>query len=158
MLSAAAFGIRAAVPGTTLFAPGQIAFGKDMILRTQMETNIELIRRRWQATAEKNNAWENKWRITCRCQKGDKVLLLPNRNDPKSQLNQGPFTVLSYNRSNGVLRIQRGKYVEPIHARLVRPYFGRNRGGDWPVQLYQYKWMKSQVLHDVKCQVKRSSL
>ena len=73
---------------------------------------------------------ENKRRIAYRYQKGDKVLLLLNRNDPKLQLNQGLFTELFYKRSIGVLRIQRSKYVEPIHVRLVRPYFGRNRGGD----------------------------
>jgi len=47
-LSAAAYayGIRATVHGTTLHSPGQLVFNKDMILRSHVETNVELIQAR----------------------------------------------------------------------------------------------------------------
>ena len=44
LTSAAAFGIRATVHGTTKFTPAQLVFGKDLILRTQMEASVELAR------------------------------------------------------------------------------------------------------------------
>ena len=46
MFTAAAYGIRATVHGTTLFTPGQIVFNKDMILRTNILINTELVRQR----------------------------------------------------------------------------------------------------------------
>ena len=60
MLSAAAYGIRSTVHGTTLCTPGQLAFNKDVIMRTHVEANIELVRQRRQAAILKNNARENK--------------------------------------------------------------------------------------------------
>ena len=130
MLSAAAYGIRATVHGTTLCTPGQLVFQKDMILRTHVEANIEFVRERRKAAIAKTNVRENKRRIAHRYQPGGSVLLLPNPLDPKMTLNRGPFKIVSVNRSNGILRIQRGNYVEPIHIRHVRPYFGRSSGGD----------------------------
>ena len=101
-----------------------------MILRTHVEANIELVRERQKAAIEKTNIRENKRRIAYNYQPGGSVLVLPNPLDPKMTLNRGPFKIVSYNRSNGILRIQRGNYVEPIHICRVRPYFGRPSGGD----------------------------
>ena len=44
MLSAAAYALRATVHGTTQFTPAQMVFSKDMILRTNVEANVELVR------------------------------------------------------------------------------------------------------------------
>ena len=43
MLSAAAYGIRATVHGTTGYSPAQMVFSKDMILRTHVEANLKLV-------------------------------------------------------------------------------------------------------------------
>jgi len=40
LLSAAAYGIRATVHGTTKFTPGQLVFSKDMILRTHIQADL----------------------------------------------------------------------------------------------------------------------
>ena len=125
ILSAAAYGVRATVHGTTLYTPGQIIFNKDMVLRTHIEADMELIRRRRRAAASANNIRENKRRIKHDYKPGDKVLMLPAFNDPKLALNKGPFVVESYNKANGTLQIRRGNYIEPVNIRLVRPYFGR---------------------------------
>ena len=131
MLSAAAYGIRAAVHGVTQYTPGQLVFGKDMILRSTMEANLELVRQRRQAAAIKSNERENKRRIAYDYKEGDQVLILSGGTmDPKLKPHQGPFKVLSFNKSNGTLHIQRNNYVEPINMRLVRPYFGSIRGSD----------------------------
>ena len=130
LTSAAAYGIRATVHGVTKFSPGQMVFKKDMILRTHMEADTELVRQRRQAAIAVNNARENRRRIAHRYKKGDQVLILSGGMDPKLQLHQGPFRVLSYNVSNGTLHIRRNNYIEPINIRQVRPYYGTIRGGD----------------------------
>lgn len=130
LLSAAAYGLRATVHGTTLFTPGQLVFSKDMILRTHVEANIELVRQRRQAAIIHNNERENRRRIAYDYKPGDRILILSGGLDPKLKLHEGPYTVLSYNKANGILHIQRKNYVEPIHIRRVRPYFGSIRGGD----------------------------
>jgi transposase InsO family protein len=130
LLSAAAYGVRATVHGTTMCTPGQLVFSKDMILRSNMEANIELVKRRRLAAIVQNNERENKRRVAYKYQPGGYIVILTNRMDPKLQLNRGPYRIVSYNPANGVLRIKRGNYVEPIHSRLVRPYFGRPSGGD----------------------------
>ena len=45
--------------------------------------------------------------------------------DPKLKLHEGPYKVLSYDRSSGTLHIQRRGYSEPINIRNVRPFFGK---------------------------------
>ena len=130
MLQAAAYGIHATVHGTTGYAPSQLVYNKDMILRSHIEADMELVRQRRRRAAEKNNARENKRRIKCNCKPGDKVLILPQRPDPKMTLNQGPYDVVDYNASNGTLQIRRGNHIEPINVRNVRPCFGHRSGGD----------------------------
>jgi len=130
MLSAAAYGIRATVHGTTRFTPGQLVFRRDMILRTEMEANMELVRQRRATAIAKGNLRENKRRIKYDYKQGDQVLILAGGLDPKLKLHEGPFKVLSYNKSSGTLHIKRRNYIEPINVRRVRPYFGSNRGGD----------------------------
>lgn len=43
LLSAAAYAIRATVHGTTRYTPGQLVFSKDMILRTHIQADMELV-------------------------------------------------------------------------------------------------------------------
>ncbi len=126
MTSAAAFAIRSTVHGTNKYSPGQMIFGRDMIQRLVVEANVELVRQRREAAIRTNKARENKRHVAHAYQQpGDKVLILPNSLDPKLKLNQGPYKVISYDKSNGTLHIQRKHYVEPINIRNVRPYFGR---------------------------------
>ena len=96
-----------------------------MILRTKMEANVELVRQRRKAAIARNTQRENKRRIAYDYKPGDRILILSGGHmDPKLQLHRGPYCVLSYNKFNGTLHIQRRNYVEPINVRLVRPYFG----------------------------------
>jgi hypothetical protein len=96
-----------------------------MIMRTRIDADYDLVRRRREAAAIKNNAKENKRRIAYKYEVGGKVLLLNKRLDPKLKLKQGPFKIVGVNSKNGTLHIQRGQYVEAINMRLVRPYFGK---------------------------------
>jgi hypothetical protein len=127
MCSAAAYAIRSTVHGTTLHTPGQLVFGRDMILRTSMTANMEIVRQRREAAIVANNTRENRRRIAYDYKKGDQVLITVGGMDPKLKLNEGPFKVLSFDKSSGTLHIQRNHYVEPINIRRVRPYFGSTR-------------------------------
>ncbi|KAG7357555.1 reverse transcriptase RNA-dependent DNA polymerase [Nitzschia inconspicua] len=125
MTSAAAYAIRATVHGTTKYSPAQLVYQKDLILRTRVEAETELVRQRRQAAIIKNNQRENKRRIPYKYKIGDYVLILSRHLDPKMQLHQGPYQVLAYDSNSGTLHIQRRNYVEPINIRNVRPYFGK---------------------------------
>jgi len=127
MTTAAAYAIRSTVHGVNKYSPGQLVFHRDMIQRLTVEANVELVRQRREAAIKINNARENRRRISHAYQPGDKVLILPNSLDPKLKLNQGPYKVISYDKSNGTLHIQRQHYIEPINIRNVRPYFGRHK-------------------------------
>ena len=94
-----------------------------MILRTHMEADMNLVQLRRKQAAIVNNERENRRRYKHKYKPGDKVLILTQRMDPKLKLNDGPYTVESYNELNGTLQIRRGNYIEPINIRLVRPYF-----------------------------------
>jgi hypothetical protein len=124
MTSAAAFAIRATVHGTTRYSPSQLVYAKDMILRTQMEVNVELVRARRAQAIHKNNERENRRRIKHDYKAGDRVLVIAGGLDPKMKLHQGPYKVLSFDRASGTLQIKRRNYVEPINMHNVCPYFG----------------------------------
>ena len=130
LTSAAAFGMRATVHGVTKFTPAQLVFNKDLLLRTNMEANVELVRQRRANAIAVNTERENRRRIAYDYKEGDKVLILSGGLDPKLKLHSGPYKVLSVNKSTGTLHIRRNNYVEPINIRNVRPYFGASRGGD----------------------------
>jgi putative transposase len=126
LTSAAAYAIRATVHGVNKVTPSQLVFSRDMILRTKMIADVELVRQRRQLAAKQNNEQENKRRIAYRYKAGDKVLILAKSMDPKLKLHEGPYKVLSYDQASGTLHIQRKNYVEPINVRNVLPYFGRS--------------------------------
>ena len=125
MLSAAAYAIRATVHGVTRYSSSQLVYVKDMILRTNVEVNVEHIRKRRENATIRNNQRENRRRIKYNYKEGDQVLVLSEHLDPKMKLHSGPYKVLSYNKANDTLHSRRRNYVEPINIRNVRPYFGK---------------------------------
>ena len=125
MTSAAAFALRATVHSVTKYSPAQLAFNRDLILRTGVLADIEMARLRKEKAIQINNQRENKRRIAYKYKEGDKVLILADgRFDPKMALHQGPYKVLSFDNRNGTLRILRNHYEESINMRRVRPYHG----------------------------------
>ena len=73
-LCATDFAVRATVHTTLQKTPAQSVFGRDMILNVNHVANWEHIRQRKQTLIDKNNDRENKSRIPCTCEMGDKVL------------------------------------------------------------------------------------
>lgn len=127
LTSAAAYAMRATVHGVTQCTPSQLVYSRDMILRTKMQANVELVRSRREAAIHANNTRENRKRIAYTYKPGDRILILSRALDPKLQLHQGPYKVESYNKATGTLHIKRNNYIEPINIRNVRPFFGESR-------------------------------
>ena len=75
VLSAAAFAVRATYHTMLQKTPGQLVFGRDMILNVKHIANWEYIRQRKQKLIDKNNQRENSKRIPYQYQEGDKILL-----------------------------------------------------------------------------------
>ena len=124
VLAAATYGVRAAVHSVTGFTPGELVFKRDMLFRTLVEADMELVKARRQKAIDRNNERENKRRLAHTYKKGDKVLILTSKLDPKLKLHQGPYEVLGYNKESGTLHISRRHYRDSINVRLVRPHFG----------------------------------
>ena len=94
---------------TTLQAtPGELVFGRDMILPIRFKTNWAILAQRKQAKINKFNAHENTKRQPFTYKIGDRVLLerpgiLPKMSTPHT----GPY-VIQQTFTNGTVQIQKG--------------------------------------------------
>ena len=75
LLSAAAWAIRSTAHTTLDATPGQLVFGRDMLLPIQIKTDWARIRQRKQDIINVNNRKENAKRIEHKYHVGEKVLL-----------------------------------------------------------------------------------
>jgi hypothetical protein len=93
LLSAASYGIQSTIHGTTQYTPGHLVLSKDMILRTHMEADMDMVRLRRQKAAIVNNERENKRCYKHKYKPSDKVLIVTQeRLDPRLKFNVGPYT------------------------------------------------------------------
>ena len=75
LLASAAFAIRSTVHTTLGATPGQLVFGRDMLLPIKFHADWAAIHVRRQDMMKKNNERENAKRIPHQYKVGDKVLL-----------------------------------------------------------------------------------
>jgi Integrase zinc binding domain/RNase H-like domain found in reverse transcriptase len=123
ILSATAFAVRSTFHTTLRSTPGQLVFGRDMILNVKHEANWEYIRERKQAIIEKNNLAENAKRIPHRYQRGDQVLLKRGTENKYETPYQGPYTILKVN-DNGTVRMKVKNVEDTFNIRRLTPYLG----------------------------------
>jgi hypothetical protein len=123
ILSATAFAIRSTYHTTLQSTPGQLVFGRDMILNVQHEANWEFIRARKQKIIEKNNKAENAKRVAHTYSVGDKVLLRRGTENKYETPYQGPFVILKVN-DNGTVRMQVKNVEDTYNIRRLTPYLG----------------------------------
>ena len=121
-LNAAAYAIRCTYHTTLQATPGQLVFGRDMILPIAMRADWNAIQARRQAMIEHNNAVENSKRIEHVYAVGDKVTykkhgILRKLATPR----RGPYEV-THVYSNGTIRIQRGAINERVNIRHLAPF------------------------------------
>jgi hypothetical protein len=122
-LASAAFAIRSTYHTTLKATPGQLVFGRDMLLPIRFKANWAEIKARHQEEMRHNNERENKGQRVHDYQVGDQIFLTDSRK--KSKLSppcEGPYQVKCVF-TNGTLLIQRGAVSERVNIRRVTPYF-----------------------------------
>jgi transposase InsO family protein len=122
-LASAAFAIRSTYHTTLKATPGQLVFGRDMLLPIKFKANWAEIKARRQEEMRRNNERENKGRRAHDYKVGDQILLTDSRK--KSKLlppREGPYQVERVY-TNGTLLIRRGAVSERVNIRRVTPYF-----------------------------------
>jgi len=104
VLSATAFAVRSTFHTTLHKSPGQLVFGRYMILNIKHTANWDYIRQRKQKIINKNNQRENSKRVEHHYQEGDKVLLRRGTENKQEQPYTGPHTILTV-ADNGTVRL-----------------------------------------------------
>ena len=128
-LTATAYAIRSTYHTTLKATPGQLVFGRDMILPVLFKANWASIALRKQARINKSNTQENRKRIPHTYKVGDKVLLeKPGKVRKMSAPRDGPYNVVHVS-TNGTIRIQNGPVVQRVNIRRLTPYFDRSPSG-----------------------------
>ena len=127
ILAATAFAVRSTVHTTTQATPGQLVFGRDMMLPISYQANWKLIQERKQQRINENNKRENRGRIPHEYQEGDLVLLKDDTLGKKFKVPyRGPFKILRVF-SNGTLRLQMDSVEDTVNIRRCHPYKNRSR-------------------------------
>jgi len=128
-LASAAWAIRSTFHTTLEATPGQLIYGRDMVLPLTFKADWARISMRKKQRVEENNARENRSRIAHEYKFGDKVLLKKTGHVPKlSKPMTGPYTVLAVN-ANGTVRIMKGVVEQTVNIRRLHPYFESDQSG-----------------------------
>ena len=128
ILSATAFAVRSTFHTTLRNSPGQLIFGRDMILNIKHEANWEFIRERKQTLINKKNKAENAKRIPHTYGVGDKVLLRRGTENKYETSYKGPYTILQIN-DNGTVRMKVKNVEDTYNIRRLTPYLGTENIG-----------------------------
>ena len=121
ILCAAAFAIRSTYHTTLKKTPGQLVFGRDMVLNIQHEANWEYIRARKQELINKNNKRENSKRVEHEYKLGDLVLLRRGTENKYERPYNGPYEILKVY-DNGTVRLKVKNVVDTYNIRRLTPY------------------------------------
>jgi hypothetical protein len=124
-LSAAAWAIRSTIHTTFQATPGQLVFGRDMLLNIPFKADWAAIRKRKQDLIGKGVVRANRYRVPHQYHVGDAVFYHTPGKIPKiQQPRTGPHTVTQEVYSYGTIsRIRRGSVEETINIQNVTPYF-----------------------------------
>jgi len=131
-LSAAAFAMRATYHTTLQATPGQLVFGRDMILNTPYIADWTAIKARKQDLIRKNNLIKNSKRIPHQYRVGDKVMLENHRANKYEQPYKGPYIIRQVN-TNGTVRLTMGAVTDTVNIRRIHPFkttSNTNHGGE----------------------------
>ena len=119
ILSAPAFAMRSTIHTTLNATPGQLVFGRGMIMNLKCEADWQAIRQHKQSVTNENDLKENSKRIPHVHGVGDKFLLEKDAN--KHELNdEGPCKVIAVN-SNCTLTCKKGIEIDKANVRCCIP-------------------------------------
>jgi transposase InsO family protein len=121
ILSATAFAVRSTFHTTLQNSPGQLVFGRDMILNIKHTANWDYIRQRKQNLIDKNNKRENSKRIEHQYKLGQLVLLKRGTENKYEAPYTGPHTILQVN-DNGTVRLKVKSVTDTYNIRRLLPY------------------------------------
>ena len=121
-LNGIAWAIRCTYHTTLEATPGQLVYGRDMIMDIPFMADWPKIINRKQQLIDKSNSKENKYRFNYDYAVGDKVLITYDGIRRKmTPCREGPFQVLQVY-ANGTVKIQCGCLRERINIRRLTPY------------------------------------
>jgi hypothetical protein len=131
ILAAVAFAVRSTYHTTLHATPGQLVFGRDMVLNVQHLANWTAIKAHKQQIIRKNNQIENSKRIPYHYQVGDLVMLENHRANKYEQPYSGPFRIMQVN-TNGTVRLKINAVTDTVNIRRIHPFRtpNSNRGGE----------------------------
>lgn len=125
-LDAVACAVRTTINPIIKHLPCHLAFNQDMIFRRAVQIDWDNIHQECHKSAAASNKQENKSRINKQYVPGDRVLIVLDHDEHRSQpkLNQptkGPFTITATN-NNGTVTINRGQFLETINIHRLKPF------------------------------------
>ena len=125
-LSAAAYAVRSTYHTTMQATPGQLVFGRDMVLPIKYKVDWVRLRMMRQQQMTRDNARENKTRIHHEYAPGDQCLLqkpgiLPKLDAPRTGLHNVKKVY-----SNGTVEIERLPVTERVNIRRLKPFYSRS--------------------------------
>ena len=133
ILAAAAFAMCSMYHTTLCMTPGQLIFGRDMILNMQHLADWTTIKARKQQLICKNIIIENSKHIPYQYKVGDKVMLENHCANKYEQPYQGPYLVMQIN-SNGTVHLKIGAVMDTMNIRCIHPFkmmsSNTNHGGE----------------------------
>ena len=121
ILSAVAFAVRSTLHSTLKKTPGQLVFGRDMMLNIQHQADWEYIKQRKQNKINENNRRENSRRKPHQYHVGDKVLLRRGTENKYESPYSGPHEILQVN-DNGTVRMAVKNVIDTFNIRRIKPY------------------------------------
>ena len=133
ILAAASFAMCSMYHTTLRAMPGQLVFGRDMILNTQYLADWTMIKAHKQQLIHKNNIIENSKCIPHQYKVGDMVMLENHHTNKYEQPYKGPYLVMQVN-TNGTVHLKIGAVTDTMNIRHIHPYkmmsSNANHGGE----------------------------
>ena len=139
ILAAASIAMCSMYHTTLCVMPGQLVFGRDMILNMQYLAYWTAIKAHKQELIHKNNIIENSKCIPHQCKVGDKVMLENHRVNKYEQPYKDPYLITQVN-TNGTVCLKIGAVTDTVNIRHIHPY----------------KMMSSNANHGGECSMHRS--
>ena len=113
--------MRATYHTTLEKSPGQLVFGRDMILPIKHVADWEYIRQRKQDIIRKNNNRENSKRVNHTYKVGDLVMYQNRRANKYERPYDGPYEITEVF-TNGTVTLRRGAVDDRVNLRHIHPY------------------------------------
>jgi hypothetical protein len=113
-LVAVAFALRYTYHTTLQAVPGQLVFGRDMVLNVQHLTDWTAIKAHKQQNICKNNRIENSKQIPHHYQVGDLVILKNNRANKYEQPYSRPYCITQLN-TNGTVHLKINEVMDTVN-------------------------------------------